>query len=83
MIIMFRNIDKKGIKELRKWIALENWCVCLYQINIIAPKKKFDNKISVDVFTNILDSIRDSTYELEGKLTENVQTEAHREKKVD
>lgn len=35
----------------------------------------------MDVFTNILDSIRDSTYELEVKLTENVQTEAHREKK--
>lgn len=56
--------------------------VCVFVSNKhYRTKKKFDNKNSVDVFTNILDSIRDSTYELEGKLTENVQTEAHRGKK--
>lgn len=57
--------------------------VCVFVSNKHCRTKKiFDNKNSMDVFINILDSIHDSTYELEGKFTENVQTEAQRKKQA-
>lgn len=38
-IIMFRNIEKKGTKVVRRWrIMLENWSVCVCVSNIVEAK---------------------------------------------
>ena len=42
-IIMFRNIEKKGTRAVRRWrIILENWsvcvCVCVCVSNIVETK---------------------------------------------